>query len=106
MDNFISKLKKGTGKYKRMLPLKCFNCGGTSHFAYKCPHSNKYSDEEYYYKRKRKYRKGNKKRRKRKFLKKTFYSKKDSSSLDKEDNDNDNDSKRVLFMVVEYDSKE
>jgi DNA-directed RNA polymerase subunit N (RpoN/RPB10) len=35
------------GKYKGMLPLKCFSCGGIGHFYYKYPHDkNKESDEE------------------------------------------------------------
>jgi flavodoxin len=46
MDNFVRKLKKRIGKYKGMLPLKCFNCGGIGHFSSKFPHKNKYSDEE------------------------------------------------------------
>jgi hypothetical protein len=46
MANFVRKLKKGTDKYKGMLPLKCFNCGGIGHFSSKCPHKNKDSDEE------------------------------------------------------------
>ena len=33
---FVSKLKKGTGKYKGKLPLKCFNCGRIGHFSHKC----------------------------------------------------------------------
>jgi hypothetical protein len=28
MVNFVRKLKIGIDKYKGMLPLKCFNCGG------------------------------------------------------------------------------
>ena len=28
----VSKLKKGIGKYKGNLPLKCFNCGRIGHF--------------------------------------------------------------------------
>jgi hypothetical protein len=106
MANFVRKLKKGTNKYKGMIPLKCFNCGGIGHFSSKCPHKNKYSDEEEASKRENKYQKGNKRRNKRKLFKKSFYSKEDSSSSEKEDNDSDNDSERVLFMEVEYDSKE
>jgi hypothetical protein len=71
MDNFVRKLKKGTGKYKVMLPLKCFNCGGIGHFAYKYPHNNKYDDEEEASKKENKYQKGNKRRNKRKFFKKS-----------------------------------
>jgi hypothetical protein len=89
MANFVRKLKKGTDKYKGMLPLKCFNCGGIGHFSSKCPHKNKYSDEEEASKRENKYQKGNKRRNKRKFFKKSFYSKEDSSSSDEEDNDSD-----------------
>jgi len=55
MDNFVWKLKKGTGKYKGMFPSKCFNCGGIDHFASKCPHRNKDSDEEEDFKREKKW---------------------------------------------------
>jgi hypothetical protein len=106
MSNFVTKLNKGIDKYKGMLPLKCFNCGGIGHFSSKCPHKNKENDEEESSKREKKYQKGNKRRNKRKFFKKSFYSKEDSSSSDKEDKDSDSDSERVLFTVVEYDSKE
>ena len=34
---FISKLERGTRKYKGKLPLKCLNCGRNGHFANKCP---------------------------------------------------------------------
>jgi hypothetical protein len=107
MANLIRKLKKGIGKYKGMLPLKCFNCGSIGHFASKCPHKNKYSDVEEFSKRKNKYQKGNKGRNKKKFFKKRFnVSKEDSSSSDEKDNDSDSDSERVLFMEVEDDSEE
>jgi hypothetical protein len=85
-------------------PLKYFNCGGIGHFASKFPHRNKYSDEKEDSKRENKYQKGNKRRNK--LFKKSFYSKEDSSSSEEKYNDSDNDSKRVLFMEVENDSKE
>jgi hypothetical protein len=47
MANFVRKLKRGTDKYKGMLPLKCFNFGKNGHFATKCPYArNSDSDEE------------------------------------------------------------
>jgi hypothetical protein len=100
MENFVRKLKRGTDKYKGMLPLKCFNCGGIGHFSSKCPHAkNKESDEEEDHKKKKKNQKG--RRNKNKFFKKSLCTKEDSSSSD-EDEDSDSDTERVLFMEVEY----
>ena len=39
--NFVRKLKRGTGKYKGKLPLKCFSCGNMGHFASKCLYEKK-----------------------------------------------------------------
>jgi hypothetical protein len=39
IEKFVQKLKRGIDKYKGMLPLKCFNCGGIGHFSSKCPHA-------------------------------------------------------------------
>jgi hypothetical protein len=78
--NFIRKLKRGTDKYKDILPLKCFNCDGIGHFSSKRPYAkNKGSDEE----------EDPKKKKKR-----------------LHHNDSDSDSDRVLFMVVEDDEKD
>jgi len=30
---YVRRLKKGTGKYKRKIPFKCFNCGTVRHYA-------------------------------------------------------------------------
>jgi hypothetical protein len=100
MVNFVSKLERGTIKYKGMIPLKCFNCGGIGHFSNKSPHNNKYNDDEENSNNKKKYKKGNKRRNKNKFQNKIFYSKEDNYSLNEED-DNDSDTGDVLFMDYE-----
>jgi hypothetical protein len=41
VENFMKKLKKGTGKFKGKLPLKCFNCGKVGHFPTNVPIQNK-----------------------------------------------------------------
>jgi hypothetical protein len=75
MVNFIRKLKKGTSKYKFMLPLKCFNFGGIGHFSSKYPQKNKDRDEGGVSKKENKYQKRNKRINKNKLFKKSFYSK-------------------------------
>ena len=50
--NFVRNLKRGTGKYKGKLPLKCFECGRIGHFPFKCPYAkNPNSDDENNYKK-------------------------------------------------------
>ena len=44
--NFIKKLQKGSGKYKGMMPFKCFNFGKIGHFQAKCPYSKEDSKDE------------------------------------------------------------
>lgn len=36
---FVRKLKRGFGKYRGKLPLKCFNCSKDGYFATKCPYN-------------------------------------------------------------------
>ena len=44
---FVSRLNKGTGKYKGKLPLKCFNCGRIGHFSHNCSYPKQEdSDDE------------------------------------------------------------
>jgi hypothetical protein len=56
--NFVRRLKRGTDKYKGMLPLNCFNCDGVGHFANKCPYKKKKGNEEYDSKNKKQIQKG------------------------------------------------
>jgi hypothetical protein len=94
ISNFARKLKRGTNKYKGILPLKCFNCGKIGHFANKCPYAKKSdSNKEEDPKKENKYQKGNMKCDKRKVFKKNMYSREDSSTYD-EYNESDNDSKK------------
>ena len=44
--NFVRKLKRGIGKYKGKLPLKCFSCGKLGHFASKFPYAKNSDGEE------------------------------------------------------------
>ena len=99
--NFVRKLKRGTGKYKGKLPLKCFECGRIGHFSSKCTYAkNPNSDDENNCKKNKSfhnYKKGNNGR----FSKsKNLYSKEDSSSS-YDDSDSDNDSEKVLFMAMD-----
>jgi hypothetical protein len=103
VENFVTKLKRGTEKYKGMLPLKFFNCDGIGHFPSKFPYANNEgSNEEEDPKKRNKNKKEYKRRNKNKFFKKSLYSKEGHSSSD-EDDDGENDLERVLFMEVEYD---
>jgi hypothetical protein len=46
-ENFVRKLKKGSGKYKGKFPFKFFNYGKVGYFAAMCPYAkNERSDNE------------------------------------------------------------
>ena len=78
---FVSRLNKGTGKYKGKLPLKCLNYGGIGHFAHKCSYPKQEEsdhEESYCHKGKKKF----------KEKRKNFYSKEESEDEDmSEDNE-------------------
>jgi hypothetical protein len=81
--NFVIKLKRGSGKYKGMLPFKCFHCGKICHFSSKCPvKRNNINEKE---------RKGKDKPSdfKKSFKRNSFYSKKDSRSSEEEEDEPD-----------------
>ena len=87
--------------YRGKLPLICFNCDGIGNFSNNFFHKKKRNDEGYS-NRKQTY-KG--KRTTKKVFKKRLCTKEDISSSD-EDEVSDRETKRVLFMVVEYSDKE
>jgi hypothetical protein len=75
--NFVRKMKRGSEKYKGMLPFKCFQCGKIGQFACKFPFKENITDE--------KERKDKDKprdfKKKMFFERKFFYSREDSSSF-------------------------
>ena len=93
-------MKKGTGKYKGKLPLKCFGCGRIWHFAAKFPY-NKHSDGEEESNRKSKeYKKKYKKSFQRNSYKKqSLFIKDDSDSSETDESDVISDIR--LFMAIE-----
>ena len=83
---FIKKLKKGIGKYKGKLPLKCFDCRKIGQFASKCPYSKQDdSDDGETSKKSKKRIAGNKKNFNNK--KNTFYSMENSEDEETSDDE-------------------
>ncbi|XP_059078039.1 uncharacterized protein LOC131876616 [Cryptomeria japonica] len=97
--HLVRKLKRGFGKYKGMLPLKCFNCGKIGHFASKYPYEKENDNDD----EKESRFKNNKKfvKREKKFwkYKRSLYSKEDSDSSPSSEEENHND--EILFMAIE-----
>jgi hypothetical protein len=98
--NFVRKLKRGSGKYKGMLPFKCFHCGKVGHFASKCPFKENNTNE--------KERKGKDKprefKKKKSFKRNNFYSKEDrsnSSDTEEEEYEPDTIQDEKLLMALE-----
>ena len=97
--NFVKSLKRGTGKYKGKLPLKCFGCGRIRHFSSKCPY-NKHSDNEEESSRKPKeFKSRHKKSFNRKAYKKKILFIKDDSDISEFDKSDDS-SNINLFMAI------
>ena len=80
ITNFVRKLKRGTGKYKGKLPLKCFSCRNIGHFASKCPYAkNSDGEEDDSFKPYKKYNNDKNKNRRKFAKKKNLYTKRDNS---------------------------
>ena len=97
----MRKMKRGIGKYKGKLPLKCFDYGKIGHFASKFPYAKDHNsdDENSYNKNKssQKYKKANNGR----FAKsRNLYSKENISEFD-DDSNSDNDSEKVLLLAMD-----
>ena len=100
--NFVRKLKRGIGKYKGKLPLKCFECARIGHFASKCPYKgNPNIDDENSCKKIKTYQKNKKGNNERYDKNINLYTKENNNSSDDDDSDSDNESERVLFLAMD-----
>lgn len=91
--NFVRNLKRGNGKYKGKLPLKCFGCGGIGHFAAKCP----YKEEESFKEKNDRIRPRFKKNR----YKKSFISRHENTSEESSSDNSEDETNEVLFIALE-----
>jgi hypothetical protein len=100
---FVKRLKKGSGKYKRKLSSKSFNCGKIGHFSNKCPHKRKDQtcDDEEKHKHRNFFKENN-------FKKKSLCLKNDDDPSDDEDNESSIEDKLNDFILMakeDYDNK-
>jgi hypothetical protein len=102
-EKFVKRLKKGSDKYKRKLPFKCFNYGKIGHFANKCPHkrNDQTCDDEEKRKHINFFKENN-------FKKKSLCVNNDDDPSDDEDNDSSIKDKLNDFILMakeDYDNK-
>jgi hypothetical protein len=98
--NFVKNLKRGTGKYKGKLPLKCFGCGRIGHFASKFPYNKHTDNEEDSDRKPKEFKNRHNKFFQRKTYKKKIMCIKDDSDIS-ESGESDDSSDVQLFMAME-----